>query len=99
MQRRVLFGVTQKSDICVPLPFFLRTASIMARWVGVWVVGGGLLPRVSVGLRGYQTDWRVVGAAGFLVVVLADRFLPGFSVFRHLDRPPRCGRLLCLCVA
>ena len=44
------------------------------------VVGVGLLPRVSVGLGGYQTDMRVIGALGFPVVVLVDRFLFfGFS--------------------
>ena len=98
MQRRVLFGVTQKKRHLRPLPFFLRIASIMARWVDVRVVCVRLLPRVSVGLGGHKTHRRVVGAAGFLVVILLDRFLSGFSVFRHLDRPPRCGRLLCLYV-
>ena len=70
----------------------------MARWVDVRVVGVGLLSRVAVGLRGYQTDRRVVGAAGFSVIVLLDRFLFGFAVFWHPDRPPRCGRFLCLYV-
>lgn len=71
----------------------------LERWVGVRVVGVGLLSSVSVGLWGYQTRRRVVGAAGFLAVVLLDRLLFRFPVSWHLDRPPRCGRLLCLCVA
>ena len=56
------------------------------------VVGVRLLSGVFVGLGGYQTDRGVVGAAGFLVVVLVDRFLFGFSgASGHLGSAPLGG--------
>ena len=94
MQQRVLFGVTQKKRHLRPLPFFLRIASIMARWVDVRVVGVRLLPRVPISFGCHQTDRRVVSAAGFLVVVLLDRLLFRFSVFRHLNRFPTLRSLI-----
>ena len=42
----------------------------------------------------YQPNGWVIGALGFLVVVLIDLFLSGFSVFWHLDRLGCCGWLL-----
>ena len=79
-ERRLRCLDGSSGDCVIDAPLDLAALGIeLERRVYVRVVGVRLLSSVAVGLWGHQTDRRVVGAAGFLRVLLVDRFLTGFS--------------------